>query len=182
MNDNAFWPGTKVLRGDSRPPGAQDAGLARRDDRRAITIKLLNQALMIARMGALRCERQYFAALRGQSPALAAAALDHANEAQTHADDISRRIAELGGKPDSSLDGAAQRAVSEQRNGTSLATMIGHHLATERVTIKIYREIVAAFSSFDRPSQELIERIIIYEEECASDLARLLEELSPRDC
>jgi bacterioferritin (cytochrome b1) len=178
MINQAFWPGTKMLRGHSRLRGMHDAGAAGSDDSTAMTVKLLNQALTIARVGALRCERQYFAALRSHSPALAAAALEHANEAQTHADRISRRIAELGGKLDSPIDAPAPRVASEQRNGHSLVAMISHHLATERATIKIYREIAVGFAPFDRPSQKLIEQIISYEEECASDLARLLGEMS----
>ena len=177
MNDHAFWPGTKMLRGHLRLLRTKDAGTANRDANATMSIKLLNQALTIARVAALRCERQYFAALRSHWPVLAAAALEHANAAQIHANGICTRIAEIGGNSDW-FDASAPVIASEQRTGTSLVAMISHHLATERATIKIYREIVAGFAPFDRLSQKLIEQIISYEEECAGDLARLLHQMS----
>src|SRR5437868_2123825 len=59
MNEHAFWPGTKVLRKESRQSGAGSALIDRGNASNARTIALLNEALAIAQGTALRCERQY---------------------------------------------------------------------------------------------------------------------------
>src|SRR4051812_13154375 len=63
-------------------------------------IRVLNQALAIAQHTVLACKQRYHVALRCHSPPLAAAALEHANDAKLHANRIGERIARLGGTPD----------------------------------------------------------------------------------
>ena len=58
----------------------------------AIAVKVLNQALRIAQFTVLRSKRQYRMALRHHAPALAAAALEHANDARLQSDRIAERI------------------------------------------------------------------------------------------
>jgi len=181
MESLASWTDANALRRDSRPRGTGDAGAmgaAGNDGETATTIKVLNQALTIARVVALRCRRQYFAALRGHSPALAAAALEHANDARVHAERISERIAELGGKSEVSPDPSAPLGPSEQRDGITLVAVISDHLAAERAAIESYREIAAVAVPSDPTTKRLIEDIVSGEEECASDLASLLDKVS----
>lgn len=177
MNDHAFWPGTKMLRSLARPEGTDDAR-GSTNVRTTTTIDLLNRALSIARTGAMRCEWQYFAALRNHSPALAAAALEHANEALDHAERISERIVKLGQKPDAVPASTARGREANQRDGNSLVTMIGQHLAADRATINSYREIAALFKTLDPASQQLIDDIVSAEEACAGHLADVLDDAS----
>jgi bacterioferritin len=174
MNDQTFWPGTKMLRTISR---RRDSDFAA-DEGAATAIDLLNRALAIARVGAMRCERQYFAALRNHSPTLAAAALEHANSALSHAERIAERIAKLGTKPSASTDDSPSTQKSRGANGSSLPALMTQHLAADRATINSYREIATFLGSFDRTSQQLIHDIICAEEAAADHLASLLDEAS----
>ena len=178
MNDHAFWPGTKMLRSVAPHEGAEDARASTNERGTTTTIDLLNRALSIARIGAMRCEWQYFAALRNHSPALAAAALEHANEALVHAERIAERIVKLGKKPDALPESAARGKEGNQRDGNSLVMMISPHLAADRATINSYREIATLFESLVPASQKLIDDIVSAEEACAGHLADVLDEAS----
>src|SRR5437868_369146 len=104
MNRHFFERDTKKQHGELpvRRSGLTDSKTG--DDNVAATVKVLNQTLLIAHIAVLRCKRQYRLALRHHSPPLAADALEHANEAKLHADRITERILQQGGKPDKSPD------------------------------------------------------------------------------
>jgi bacterioferritin (cytochrome b1) len=163
---------------DLRPHGLVDAYPVDRDGNRAMAIRLLHEALLIARGVAIRCERQYCAALRNQSPALAAAALEHANEARVQADNLTARILGLGGTPAPAPGPATFRPQADLRAVNSLAAVIGGYLVAEHATIESYRRIATFMEPCDRTTQILLENIVADEEERASYLAALLEEAS----
>ncbi len=140
-----------------------------------ITLGVLNQALAVAREISQQCERQYFAALRNHSPAMAVAALEHANVAQIHTDQISARIVDLGGSPSSLADATVTRRSAEQRDGNSLVAVIGDHVAAQRASIESYRRIAAELASIDSSTNALIENIISTEQACTEVLARVLD-------
>src|SRR6478736_8581084 len=60
-------------------------------------IELLNQALATEIVCVLRYKRHYFMAAGINAQAVAAEFLEHANEEQGHADQLSERITQLGG-------------------------------------------------------------------------------------
>jgi len=68
-------------------------------DRNAV-IKLLNEALATEIVYVLRYKRHYFMATGIHAEPVAAEFLEHANDEQTHADQIATRITELNGEPD----------------------------------------------------------------------------------
>jgi bacterioferritin (cytochrome b1) len=115
---------------------------------------------MIARGVAARCKRQYCAALRNHSPALAAAALEHANDARVQAGSLGARIAALGGAPAASPGAGAPRNPLEPRDGHSLVAVIGGYLMAEHSTIESYRRIATFMEPCDRPTQVLLEGIV----------------------
>src|SRR2546425_13296818 len=100
MNHHVFRPLAETLQRDPLPRLAGDAIEAETDGDAAPTVKVLNQALTMARSVALRCAREYHMALRHRHPQLAAAALEHAYEARRHSARIGARIRELGGDVD----------------------------------------------------------------------------------
>ena len=178
MNPHLSLSGTRMRPGDLLPKGTGGASAADGDGTRAMAIRLLDEAQMIARGVAARCERQYCAALRNHSPALAAAALEHANDARLQADSLGARIAALGGTPAAPPGAGAPRNPLEPRDGNSLVAVIGGYLVAEHATIESYRRIAKFMEPCDRPTQALLEGIVSGEEERASQLAALLDQVT----
>jgi len=178
MSNHLSLSRTRMRPGDLLPHAAGNAHGAVGDDNRAMALRLLHEALTIARGVAARCERQYCAALRNRSPALAAAALEHANEAREQADSLGARITALGGAPAAPAEVGASRIPAEPRDSHSLVAVIGGYLLAEHATIESYRQIATLMESCDAPTQRLLEGILSGEEERASHLAALLDQAS----
>src|SRR5262245_38173661 len=87
-------------------------------------VKILNEALATEIVCVLRYKRHYFMAAGINAQSVAAEFLQHANEEQAHADEISRRIVQLGGEPNLSPEGMLSRSHSEYVEGKNLIDMI----------------------------------------------------------
>jgi bacterioferritin (cytochrome b1) len=148
------------------------------ESNRAKTIRLLNGALGIARAGVLRAEQQYCVAYRHHSPAVAAAALERANEAWHHADRIVKRITDLGGQAELPATPSPEKGPSAEAHGRPLPVIMSADLAAQRASIKTYRKIAMYCQALDHKSQKLIEDIIAAEEASSFTLAGLLEQPS----
>lgn len=148
-----------------------------RADRDAV-VRILNEALATEIVCILRYKRHHFMASGINAQAVADEFLEHANEEQVHADQISQRIVQLGGAPDWSPEGLQTRSHSEYVEGTTLLDMIKEDLVAERVAIESYTEIVRYLGEDDPTSRRLMEEILAKEEEHADDLRTLIETLS----
>src|SRR5712691_7404650 len=146
---------------------------------RAQAISILNEALATELVCVLRYKFHYFMATGIHSAGVAAEFLKHAQEEQEHADQIAKRIKQLGGKPEMNPAVVAQRSHSEYKEGTSLADMIRENLIAERIAIETYRDIVRFFGEGDPTSRIMIEQILAKEEEHADELADLLFAVEP---
>jgi bacterioferritin len=153
--------------------GAVTAGYAA--DAKSV-VKLLNDALATELVCVLRYRRHYFMAQGIQSRGIADEFLAHANEEQEHADQIARRIVQLGGEPDFSPDTLSSRSHAEYREGDSLVDMIKEDLVAERVAIDSYREIILYLGDRDPTTRNLMEGILAVEEEHANELVDLLQD------
>ncbi len=140
-------------------------------------LELLNQALATELVCVLRYKRHYFMASGIHAQAVAAEFLEHANEEQGHADQISERITQLGGAPDFNPQGLATRSHSEYVEGTTLIEMLQEDLVAERVAIESYSEMVRYIGDNDPTTRRMLEGILAVEEEHAEDLKTLLETL-----
>ena len=140
-------------------------------------IELLNDALATEIMCVLRYRYHYFMASGIHSVSVAAEFLEHAEEEQQHADQLARRIKQLGGKPQMNPVEVARRSHSEYREGSSLSDMLREDLIAERIAIETYREMVSFFGDKDSTSRVMIEGILAKEEEHADELADLLFEV-----
>jgi len=143
-------------------------------DREAV-VRLLNEALATELVCVLRYKRHYFMAGGAVAETIRSELLQHANEEQTHADRIAERIVELGGAPNFSPDGLAQRGHSEYVEGETLCDMLAEDLIAERITIESYREIVEYLGNKDVTTRRLFESILAVEEEHAGELRRMRE-------
>jgi bacterioferritin len=103
--------------------------------------------------------------------------LQHANEEQGHADQISVRIVQLGGEPNLNPEGMLTRSHSEYVEGTNLVDMIRENLVAERIAIDSYAEMIAYVADKDPTTRRMLEGILAMEEEHAEDLASLLQTL-----
>lgn len=178
MNNQLSLSGTRLRAGDLLPRAIGNADVAGVDDNSAMAVRLLHEALRVARGVAGCCERQYYAALRIPSPALAAAALEHAHEVRLQADSLNARIAGLGGTPATSPGAAPPSFPSETGDASPLVSVLGNFLMAGHVAIESYRQIVTLMESCDRATQVVLERIVSGEEARASHLAALLEQAS----
>jgi bacterioferritin len=146
---------------------------------RDTVVRLLNEALATEIVCVLRYKRHYFMAQGIHAQAVAAEFLQHANEEQGHADQISARIVQLGGAPNWSPEGLLSRSHSEYVEGGSLVDMLKEDLVAERVAIDSYAEMARYVGDDDPTTRRMLESILAVEEEHADDLATLLATLDP---
>jgi bacterioferritin len=174
MDSQPFVTDIKALRDRARKhieQGAITDGY--RADRETV-IKICNEALATEIVCVLRYKRHYFMADGINADSVAAEFLEHAGEEQAHADQIAERIVQLGGEPNLSPEGLADRSHSEYVEGTTLIDMIKEDLIAERIAIDSYKEIVAYLGDKDPTTRRMFEQILAVEEEHADDLASLL--------
>ena len=144
---------------------------------RETVIKLLNEALATEIVCVLRYKRHHFMASGLSAHSVAEEFSQHAHEEQTHADQIARRIVQIGGEPDFSPQGLLTRSHSEYVEGATLIEMIEEDLIAERVAIDSYRESISYLANDDSTTRRMLEEILAMEEEHAEDMASLLKEL-----
>ena len=142
---------------------------------RETVIKLLNEALATEIVCVLRYRRHYFMAEGMNAESVKSEFLVHAGEEQAHADQLAERIVQLGGEPNLSPEGLADRSHSEYIEGENLEDMIKEDLVAERIAIESYRDMIAFVGSDDPTTRRLLEEILMKEEEHAEDLVSLLK-------
>src|SRR5579872_1048955 len=147
----------------------------------ATVLRLLNEALATELVCVLRYKRHYYMAGGSIAEAVRSELLKHANEEQAHADRIAERIVELGGAPNFSPEGLAQRSHSEYVEGETLADMLAEDLIAERIAIESYREIIHYLGNKDVTTRRLFESILAVEEEHAEDLRSMREDMLRRE-
>ena len=146
---------------------------------RETVVKILNEALATEIVCVLRYKRHYYMATGIHAQAVAAEFLQHANEEQAHADQISARIVQLQGAPNLNPEGLLTRSHSEYVEGETLVDMIKENLVAERIAIDSYAEMIRYVADGDPTTKRMLEGILAMEEEHADDLANLLATLDP---
>ncbi len=135
----------------------------------------MNEALATEIVCVLRYRRHYFTAEGMNAESVKSEFLAHAGEEQAHADQLAERIVQLGGEPNLSPEGLADRSHSEYIEGENLEDMIKEDLVAERIAIESYRDMIAFVGSDDPTTRRLLEEILMKEEEHAEDLVSLLK-------
>ena len=136
---------------------------------------VLNSALATELVCVLRYKRHAFMAVGIYAEPIAQEFAQHAAEEQAHADQIARRIVQIGGAPDFSPDGLTSRAHADYVECESLKDMIQENLVAERIAIDTYREMVRWFGDDDPTTKRILEGILAQEEEHADELSDLLQ-------
>jgi bacterioferritin len=177
MNPEPFLNDIKTLRDRARHHMENGSVTPGYRANRKTVIKVLNEALATELVCVLRYKRHHFMASGLNARGVAQEFLQHANEEQTHADQIARRIVQIGGEPNFSPDGLLTRSHSEYIEGVTLIGMIEEDLIAERVAIDSYREVISYLAGDDPTTRRMLEEILAMEEEHAQDLAGFLKEL-----
>lgn len=175
--DKPFLTDVQTLRKRAREHIMQGAVTQGYKGDRETVIKLLNEALATEIICVLRYKRHYFMADGINAQSVAQEFLEHANEEQGHADQLAKRIVELGGAPNFSPEGLATRSHAEYVEGKDLTDMIKEDLVAERIAIDSYREMATYMGTNDPTTRRLLEEILAVEEEHADDLVSLLEKI-----
>jgi bacterioferritin len=176
-SEKPFLTAVETLRKRAREHIEQGAVTPGYGADRETVIKLLNNALATELVCVLRYRRHHFMGQGIHAQSVTAEFLEHANQEQSHADQIAARIVQLGGEPDFSPDGLSERSHSQYVEGESLVDMIKEDLVAERIAIDSYRELVAYFGEHDPTTRRLMEEILAVEEEHADDLVELLQDV-----
>jgi len=175
--DQPFLTDIKTLRERARQHIENGAVTQGYSADRETVIKLLNEALATEIVCVLRYRRHYFMAAGINAESVAAEFLQHSNEEQGHADQISHRIVQLQGEPNFNPEGLLMRSHAEYVEGTSLTDMIKEDLVAERIAIDSYREMVNYLGSDDPTTRRMMEDILAVEEEHADDLVNMLQKM-----
>jgi bacterioferritin len=144
---------------------------------RPTVLRLLNEALATELVCVLRYRRHYFMAPGIHAQSIQQEFLEHANEEQTHADRIARRIVQLGGEPDFHPDTLTRRSHAEYVAGTTLIEMIQEDLVAERIAIDSYSEMIRYLADNDPTTRQMLVDILAVEEQHAEELVTLLQRL-----
>jgi bacterioferritin len=177
MNEKPFLTDIKTIRERARKHIENGAVTESYKADRKKVLQLLNEALATEIVCILRYKRHYFMASGINAPQVAAEFLEHANEEQAHADQISQRIIQLGGEPNLSPEGLLTRSHSEYVEGGDLKEMIQEDLVAERVAIESYGEMIRYIGNDDPTTRRMLEEILAKEEEHANDLVDLLTKI-----
>ena len=177
MASKPFLTDVKALRERARQHIEQGAVTPGYSADQKTVVRILNEALATEIVCVLRYKRHYFMATGINAQSVAQEFLQHANEEQTHADQIAQRIVQLGGEPNLSPEGLLSSSHSEYVEGSDLIDMIKEDLVAERVAIDSYREMIAYLGNDDPTTRRMLEGILAMEEEHAEDLVSLLVEL-----
>jgi bacterioferritin len=130
-------------------------------------------------MCVLRYKRHYYTAKGTSSEVVKKEFLEHAREAQQHADRIAERIVELNGQPDFNPETLTGRSLSQYTNARSLPEMIKEDLVAERIAVESYSEVVRWLGENDVTTRKLMADILMVEEQHAADMQKLLGKIQP---
>ena len=177
MRDRPSLSNINTLRERARKDIEEGAVVSDYRADKAMVLKLLDEALATEIVCSLRYKRHYFTAHGLASLSVAEEFLEHAHQEEQHAERFAARISELGGAPNFSPHGLAERSHAEYVEGTSLTDMIREDLIAERIAIESYREIISYLGEDDPTTRRLFEDVLAVEEEHAEDLVSLTSRL-----
>jgi len=145
---------------------------------RAEVIRVLNEVLATEVVCILRYKSHYYRSSGINSEAVKGEFLQHAQEAQQHADAVAARIVQLNGEPDFNPEGLTSRSRSEFKPGSTLTDMIKEDLIAERIAVEFYTEIIHWLGDSDLTTRKVMQEILAVEAQHAEDMRSLLGRLS----
>jgi bacterioferritin len=165
----------KALREAARKHVEEGAVTGHYGANREKVVELLNAALATELVCVLRYRHDHYMARGLESKVAATEFLEHSNEELGHADELARRIMQLGGEPGFDPASLSLRSHAEYRVGKTVKEAITENLVAERIAIESYREMIGYLGESDPTTRRMLEGILAVEEEHADDLADLLQ-------
>jgi bacterioferritin len=144
---------------------------------RAEVVETLNTVLATELMCVLRYKRHYYTAAGINAEAVKKEFLEHAQEAQQHADRVAERILELNGQPNFNPETLTRRSLSEYTSAQTIHEMIKEDLVAERIAVESYSEVVRWLGEKDVTTRKLMADILMVEEQHAADMQKLFGKL-----
>jgi bacterioferritin len=144
---------------------------------RAEVVNILNIVLATELMCVLRYKRHFFMVAGINAEGAKKEFLEHAQEAQQHADRVAARIVELNGLPDFNPDTITVRSLSEYTTAQTVQEMIKDDLIAERIAVESYSEVVRWLADNDMTTHKLMADILMVEEQHAADMQKLFGKL-----
>ena len=141
---------------------------------RPVVIKVLNEVLASELVCWFRYKSHFYRASGIDSEAVRAEFLQHAQEANGHADLVATRIVQLNGSPDFNPDGLTSRSRSEYKPASTLVEMIREDLIAERIAVEFYSEIIRWLGDSDLTTRKVMQDILAVEAQHAEDMQSLL--------
>jgi len=145
---------------------------------RSQVVRILNEVLATELVCMLRYKSHYYRASGINSEAVKPEFLQHAQEAQQHADMVAARIVQLNGAPDFNPTGLTSRSRSEYKEQATLTEMIREDLVAERIAVEFYTEIIHWLGDADLTTRKVMQDILAVEAQHAEDMKELLGELT----
>lgn len=144
-------------------------------------ISLLEGALATEWLCVLRYTQHSIAAEGIHAESVAKHFSTHASQEMVHANELAKRIKQLGGYPSLDPKNFASKAHSEYKECDSLEEMIQENLIAERIAVQSYTEMIRFIGESDPTTRRLLESILEVEEEHADEMADLLVTFDPRE-
>lgn len=138
------------------------------------SVELLQSVVATELVCVLRYRMHAISAEGITSKSVAAEFAEHADAEHRHMLMAAERIDQLGGIPNLDPEGLASRSATEYGDGGNLVEMLKQNLIAERVVIEHYQELIRFFGDNDPTTRIMLERILVDEEEHASDMHDLL--------
>jgi len=145
---------------------------------RSQVIGILNEVLATELVCMLRYKSHYYRASGINSEAIKPEFLQHAQEAQQHADMVAARIVQLNGAPDFNPAALTSRSRSEYKQPGTLTEMIREDLIAERIAVEFYTEIIYWLGDGDLTTRKVMQDILAVEAQHAQDMKELLGRLT----
>jgi bacterioferritin len=145
---------------------------------RSQVVRILNEVLATELICMLRYKSHYYRAAGINSEAVKPEFLQHAQEAQHHAEMVAARIVQLNGAPDFNPEGMVSRSRTEYTEPATLTEMIREDLVSERIAVEFYSEIIYWLGDGDLTTRKVMQDILAVEAQHAEDMKGLLGKLS----
>jgi len=143
-------------------------------------VRLLNLALAAEIVGRQRYTVHSAAAARGHDHDVAADFLQHAAEKQRHAEQLTRRIVELGGEPELDPLPREPRNAPPSSEAYELPELVRENVVAECVVIDTYAEMIGCLKGADAATRNLLEELLVLGEAQGIRLIRLLRAVGPK--
>jgi bacterioferritin len=172
MTTVPFLSDLTKIRVRTRAHSAEAAVAAGGVERRATVLQLLNDILASELIWLMRYRRRYLVG-GGRFETQE----EHASEEATPADQLARRIIELGGRPDLDPDHLLSRNRSDYASRGSVGDRIREDLRAERIVIESYAEVIGYVGATDPRTRAILEANLDRERARAAQLSEILHDL-----